>query len=415
MTFLRLTLVVAVALIGAVAGVNYAVDPYGIYSGAVPRRFSAVKPQAQEHDVLVKSHAIERIRPNALLLGNSRTEVGLDPEHPAFPVSARPVYNAGLEGSRPSTALRYLRHGLASGSPQLVILGVDFLDFLVDPDPATLAEEWRNEVQERERPVLDRGQRRQDLMDTLFSLDALVASAKTMAAQSNPYAADMTRHGLVTMREYVAISRRVGYAALFQQKDREYADALAGRPRAIFAHGQRTSPPFDTLTQLIAMTRAHQARLILVIYPYHAHVLELFDGAGLWPAFEEWKRELVALLARDAKAYPDRERIALWDFSGYNAFTTEPVPARDDRVSQMQWYRDPGHFNKALGDRLLATVLAAPQADGGSPAFGVRLDGRNIEGHLARIASDRDHYRRQHADVKEHLLRLVAKQTGAIE
>ena len=407
--YLRTVLTVAGAFVAAVGGINYTVDPYGIYHDWRIEGLNEIKPQAEEHDSLVKAHAIENLRPKGLILGNSRTEVGLDPEHAAFPSSARPVYNAGLEGTKSATALRYLKHALTVGSPRLVIVGVDFLNFLVDPAPTVASKQWSREVEERGNPVLDQRQRIRDVVDTLFSLDALLDSVKTVIAQTNPYAPDMTRLGLVTMREYVPITRRLGYAALFLQKDKDYANYLRGKASANFVQDGRSSPQLETLAQLIELSRVHRIQLILVIYPYHAHVLELLDAAGLWNDFEAWKRELVKILAHDAEVHPESTPIPLWDFSGYNLYTTERVPAQNDLTSEMRWYRDPGHFKKELGDLLLARVLGSEDQKAAPSTFGVLLNAANIERGLAHTGAERDRYREEHPDVLPQMLQLMGK------
>jgi hypothetical protein len=404
-SYLRATLAVMAAVVLAAAAINYVVDPYRIYRVNGWKGFNDVKPQAQNHDGLVKAHMVEHIRPNGLLLGNSRVEVGLDPEHRAFPVEARPVYNAGLEGTGPATALRYVRHALNAGTPRLAIVGVDFLDFLVNPDPVVVSDQSRQEAEDRSRPVLDAGQRRQDVLDTVFSLDATLDSAKTVAAQSNPFAPNLTAHGLVTMREYVAITRRLGYSALFLQKDKDYAATLTETPKVIFAADGRTSPRFETLAELIDLARARNIRLILVTYPYHVHVLELIDAGGLWNAFEDWKRELVAMLARESLAHPGSEPIPLWDFTGYDSYTTETVPPPGDLASEMRWYRDPGHFRRELGDLMLSRVLGPDQAGGQAP--GVQLDAECLERHLRRAVADREQYRTAHPEVREQIRALT--------
>jgi hypothetical protein len=135
-------------------------------------------------------------------------------------------------------------------------------------------------------------------------------------------------------------------------------------------------------------------------------VLELFDAADVWHQFEEWKRELAAVVARDGEAHQDTDRVALWDFSGYNRYATEAVPAEGDRSSQMQWYRDPGHFKKELGDVLLSVVLSGQTPDA-SDSFGTRLQPADVEPHLARIRGERERYRREYPGVKEQLLGLL--------
>jgi hypothetical protein len=82
----------------------------------------------------------------------------------------------------------------------------------------------------------------------------------------------------------------------------------------------------------------------------------------------------------------DRWAVDVIDFSGFNAVTTEPVPA--DPRAVMTSYRDPSHYKREIGNRLLDIALANREA---SPddAFGKRIRPDTIEGHLASIRRDR--------------------------
>ena len=124
---------------------------------------------------------------------------------------------------------------------------------------------------------------------------------------------------------------------------------------------------------------------------------------------EAWKRELVKILAHDAEVHPESTPIPLWDFSGYNLYTTERVPAQNDLTSEMRWYRDPGHFKKELGDLLLARVLGSEDQKAAPSTFGVLLNAANIERGLAHTGAERDRYREEHPDVLPQMLQLMGK------
>ena len=74
----------------------------------------------------------------------------------------------------------------------------------------------------------------------------------------------------------------------------------------------------------------------------------------LWESFEDWKRHLVRQVAELQHGSVD---IKIFDFSGYNEFTTEPVPYPGDIKSEMRWYWEPGHYKSALGERILERIV----------------------------------------------------------
>jgi MBOAT, membrane-bound O-acyltransferase family len=83
-------------------------------------------------------------------------------------------------------------------------------------------------------------------------------------------------------------------------------------PKTVFQAGERPAPGFDAVDNIIARAPARGVKLRFVLYPYHAHTLVLFELTDLWPAYEDWKRELVRRVD-GARGAMDVE---LWDFTG---------------------------------------------------------------------------------------------------
>ena len=122
---------------------------------------------------------------------------------------------------------------------------------------------------------------------------------------------------------------------------------------------------------------------IIVIVPVHATLLETIRVAGLWPHFETWKRSLL-----ETAGAVDRD-IPVWDFTGYDDFSTEPIPYSETESTGMRWFRDPSHMRKTTADLVLDRISGA---SGAPESFGVRLTQSTLERHLARIRSDRAVY-----------------------
>src|SRR5438552_18308256 len=123
----------AAALLVAIFAVTLVVDPYGLFRIVDVPGLNRIKSQAGERAVLFKRAGVERMRPAGLVLGNSRAEIGFDPESPAWPESARPVFNLALPGAGISAVTGDFAKALRGTTPKLVVVGLDFLDFRVDP------------------------------------------------------------------------------------------------------------------------------------------------------------------------------------------------------------------------------------------------------------------------------------------
>jgi hypothetical protein len=414
--YLFFWLSLTVLLLLAVAVFNFFIDPYGLFRIVDRPGFNSIKPKAAPHGEMVKAYQVLRIKPRALILGNSRAEVGFDPKHPAWPASARPVYNLALPGTDTSTTLLYLQHVLASetgnpankpevAKPEIVVWGIDFMDFLTDGamppgslkltggDRRLLANPDGSENQTRSLQQL------RDYLESTVTLAAFLDSAQTLLSQQNPYAVDLTPLGFNPMHDYIKITADEGYWNVFQQKDQANTKAYLRRPKDIFNAGGRSSLAFDNLRQVIKLCRQNGISLRLVIYPYHAHLLEIIRITGHWQAFEAWKREVTRIVAEDASAL-GASPVPLWDFSDFNDLTTEAIPAKGDRHAKMRWYWEAGHFKRELGDLVLTQVLDHKEAANG---FGVTLSPANIDAQILSLRAGETAYRQSHAQDVEAL------------
>jgi hypothetical protein len=142
-----------------------------------------------------------------------------------------------------------------------------------------------------------------------------------------------------------------------------------------FRHGYDTL--MGELRELIALSAQRGIRLDIVINPIHARHSYVYAAAGLWPAYEQWKRDLVAA------AESVHGAATLWDFSGVSACTSEPMPAQGDAATKMRWYRESGHFRPRLGNLVLDTVYGAGGTDA-CPGLGIRLESATLDATLSR-------------------------------
>lgn len=382
--FLVLCLLSAATAVAAAGALTYAVDPYAVWGTRRIEGFNAVKPEAYTHADLAKVALARRLAPRGVILGNSRMDVGLDPMSPSWPADARPVYNLAIPGHGLGGDLANLRRVYAGGgAPRVAVVGVDFLDFLVDPT--------RREAPDLKPPDEGLSVRLHDFVTTTLSITALTDTIATLWAQRDPYAPNMTERGLDTMRQYDEFVQTEGHYNIFHQRNFEYIRARLGRGTAVVGSDGRRSSSFDELRAIIEWCRSRNVAVDLVIYPYHADLLEIFRVTGLWPAFETWKRMLVEMVGRETAAGRN-VRIGLWDFSGYSRFATEEIPAKGDRKTRMRWYWEAGHFKSALGELILRRLF-----DEAGPAdFGVRLDPATVESQIGAVRSQAERYRAAH-------------------
>ena len=114
---------------------------------------------------------------------------------------------------------------------------------------------------------------------------------------------------------------------------------------------------------------------------------------GLWEEFVRWKRFLLDTTQEIAAEY-GAEPYPIWDFADYNAYSQEALPRLDDPDARMRWYWESSHYTRALGDRVLDTLLLGKDAGMGRKLEADDFDAwiRMIEGRRAEYvqAAERD-------------------------
>ena len=347
-----LTLVVATTAICVVA------DPYRFFD-APTTGWTALKPRAYQQSDLAKTYMLARTRPATILLGNSRVEVGLDPQSPEWPAYLRPVFNAALAGHDLFSALLFLQDDLALKTPKLAVVGLDFQDFIQAGKgaaaPPVGAAELRMMVDRNGRPnPLRHRQVLADALSSTLTIDALTDSLITLAQQNSSTGTTLTDRGFNPLHEYIAAVRQHGARSLFEQKEADYEKQYRTFKPADFAKPLE-NPEFHYLVAIIRACASHRVRLILFTYPYHSAYFALLHRAGLWRSFEAWKRALNEVVGQTtARTGGD---VRLFDFAQESAFSNEPVPPANDRTSQLRWYWEAGHFKSALGEKIIARIL----------------------------------------------------------
>ncbi len=389
--FSILILVFAMGIAALVAGFNMAVDPYLFFG--MPRKpgFNQVKPAVDTHERLMKAYDAPRKLARTVILGSSRTDIGLAPQHAVWSSQYRPVYNLSLAGSGLRSGLLYLRHLVAARpvaeAPRTVVVGLDFEAFLYKPPAPGVAHPVavRGEVEQRllvqddgsanpERAV----RRLKDFGAAALSLDAIADSVATIAANRLAGGTDMAPDGHFSEAGFRDTTAADGVAALFAQKNAATTTQFSTPHQVLSDVAGGPIRELQTVRDLLAFAKQHHITVMLAIQPAHASRLNLLTQMGYWPDYERWKRDLTLLV--DAERSADTE-VTLWDFGGYEQYAREPIPADGDRKTRLAWFWDPVHYTSALGDLMTGRMLAAP----GSPDFGVVLTPANLEQRLLQV------------------------------
>ncbi|MCA9054029.1 MAG: hypothetical protein KDA75_09345 [Planctomycetaceae bacterium] len=367
----QFVLFLALYLTGA-AVVNVCVDPERIFglvewSWLSPYKVSALDPAG-------KAEIAHRDPPDVALIGDSRTMIGFDPQHPLLTRFGRSE-NLAFAGANPEEAARMLELLIESCPPKLVLWGLDAEGFAALERPR-----WEPRALEtRLNPDLDLWSyyRRH-----LFGLPALQASYQAIRRGLFRRHVPWTNHG-----------QKIDWEARPTGAHRANENTLRHRVQG------RTNLPTDAPTGIEfvepLLRRAQQAgtRLVLFLPPAHA----LFHDANYRQAdrrryAERCLTDLVVTVAAINRERPDGPAIEVWDFTGFTSWHTEAFPESVESDS-LKWHWDAVHFQDSLGSLALKRMLGEERTQG---SFGTRLLPSTLPTHLANWSRQRIEYERTH-------------------
>ncbi len=356
------------------SGFNFLIDPYGIFNTPAMVGINKIKPEKRKQVRLFKAIAVARLKPQMVFLGSSRTEFGLSTSHPVLR-QFQPAYNLALPSPNMYEVRRYLEHAIANNQLQQVVLGIDF--FMFNVFLANTPDFNENRLEKTEITL-------QDTINSIYSIDVLLASLVTVRHNHQKpngldyFYPDGSRtenrdiiFGNQPMRKIMRAGLQQNTFLAKQNPARRY---------------QLSQKNLNELQTIVNLCREHQINLKIFISPAHATHWESIRVGGFWPVFEQWKREIV-------KIYP------IWDFSGYNSITTEPIS--DD----MKNYLDSSHYTRAIGNLILNRIFQTNQEKVPSD-FGILITPENVESHIQRIQQDRAVWAEKHPEEVKFVQKL---------
>jgi hypothetical protein len=370
-------------LLVSVAAFNWVVDPFGYYDRWVIQGFNAVKPAAADYANEVKPYVLAERNPQAVILGNSYSEVGLDPLHPGFAGDFPTTYNFGLRNNR-------WNHTLCDYGYVTSKLGSNLKRVLLGVRPAGMGDTVCSEAEAPSGGI--------DHAKLLLSGTAVWQSMRTLLHQ-DPADSSATREGRASYRRADPGARERFIETLHAPPMCRWDGRTPARVARFAA--PETHPPLPGLTRLVEDAVGRGLDLTIIIHPKHAYFYEKLVLCG--GAQEHWRRVWwIAKVVEDAAG--DAGRIPVWYFTPYHRFMVEPVPSHDP----MKYWQDPGHYNYELGDAIQDLVFDSYDADRGDVSdLGFRISTKNLARHYDRVHHERRAFLAANPDFLKGLAELM--------
>ncbi|MDM8560821.1 hypothetical protein QUF82_18460 [Thiotrichales bacterium HSG14] len=387
------------AYLFSIAIFNWFIDPFGKYQIIKIAGINTEKTQVEMiGNRTLKAIGLLGADYHAIILGTSRANNAINPTHAALKKIGA-TYNTSLTGTNIYELEKVFDYSLKHHKNlKEVVFSLDFLTF--SSRRATNAD--------FEQSMFSEQYSLWTKLRNTFSLDEVYYSLKTIADnvanKQAAYHTDYTEQGFA--KRTFPLPHHQLFIKILSKNFFVNKQTYAG-----FCYSQDRLHRFQ---RILKKSRQRGIFVRLFISPIHAWQLEALRIMGLYATFEQWKRDLVTIIARNAAQYPNSPVYPLWDFTGYNSMTTEAIPAQSEQV--MQWYWESSHFKKELGDLVLDRLFSYQSPKRVVPNdFGELIHNDNIEAHLLKLRKEQQHYHQTHPQDIAKIEALAKKKMRKIE
>lgn len=374
--FNKLVFLLAISVLFIIGIFNLVIDPYGVWNIVSIYKINASKTDKEPHERFFKAIDIMKLKPKTIFIGTSRTRIGLDPEF--FQENIKePAYNLAVASANAHEMLRYFQHTLKN-QPNLrrVVIGIDiysFNKFLTDRPG------FDDNLMEQKSITI------KNAINVLWTADAFKSSIKTLKNNfTEPDFKDFNHNGksseMYLERTYVNV-KNISYFTHINENNLNDPE--------VYARYSLSPDLLNDFRSVVLTCKERNIDFKVFISPSHVTDCEAIRAAGLWPIFEQLKIEL-------SKITP------VWDFSGYNSITTEPIS------DHMKNYWDSSHYRKGIGNLILMRLFNI-HSDSVPEDFGVLLTTNNLNQHLRKVRKDRELWANQNIALVKYIQNLRHK------
>lgn len=347
-------------LVGGIGLFNYLVNPYAIYQPPVIKNVNDHFPAAQSYGRLYKAEGMKRVKPDMVVMGTSRADIGLNPDIPEL--AEYTSYNLALSAATIFEQRMNFEYAYHLNPPKMAVITLDFFAFNANRpihseyEPDRISKEalsplnaWTNSY------------------GTIWSVDTVSTSLKHLRRMQKKERYSYPREN----------GHKVHWGGAHKTK-KKGAHRMFKKPPAAssvvvqdFDMQYRAPKTGDTLQHLAAMldlARTHDTKVIVLFSPFHESHHKVLQAKNQWPLFQQWKQRVIETVRHNGEKH-QTEPYPLWDFTVLHPYITEPVPAPEDREKTLEWFWDSHHYKEELGEIMWHRILDTdPQTD-----FGVRV------------------------------------------
>jgi hypothetical protein len=386
-TFSVACVVAVLLLIGCVGVFNRIVDPYGYFRDVDIVGFNHNKPKAPGSERLVKPAWVAKLRPEAVIVGNSAAEVGLPPTHRGFTRDGALVpFNLAIPRGTWNETLCLAMFVLRQVPVKRLVVGVSGADEASCPEDESFA--------------------RPDYGTLLFSRAAFEASRETVRLQRQR--PTMTREGLWYFdryEEHLQTDEDVARNAAVVMQDALCEVMKRGTDALDPTRLNRAPVPRDQgmgLRKLIRLAQERQVELVLLFYPTHVLLSEARRGCQGPESQWNWLWQVVSIAAQETAG--KSQSVQVWQFADYVPMNAERIHA--GKPGRDRLWQESIHFNEEVGAAVFDAIYL------GDPHYGSQVSVENFDALVARSENERRAFLADNPWVAQELDEMLRRARG---
>ena len=347
--------------------INYFVDPLGVNDSPRIKKINYFKPEAFNYTRMFKRGGLFTQDPEIVLFGTSRIEGGMNSQ--SHYLNKSRIFNAGISGSNIEEIAHFFDLSAETTNMKKAIIGLDFFAF-------------NGYFNSKFKIKKDNYK----YLKFLFSLDGLKISLKTILRQNkydfNFYNSDGSANFNGEFKVYDYELQKNNF---YRVERNFFCDDWRPHPRKIYSSIHENGwDSQDALRKIVKKAYEKNIEVIFFISPIHAKLQELMFYDGLEDEYDNFIK--LSLKTIEDEKYKDKLNFTLWDFSGFNLYTSSLV---ENEVFN-PWFYDGSHYNPQLGDKILKKIF--PDNGLESDPFGRLITSNNIDFHMQKKKEKRKEF-----------------------
>lgn len=357
--WVKVLLSLILIIVFSVCLINYIVDPYNLYKTNLFKN----KPKEFEYMRLIKAINIEKIKPSSIVLGTSRAEMAIDPDHEYF---IKPSYNLANAGSTMYETKYYLKEAILQGKLKKVLLVADWRMF--------------NDVSMKKVIDFETYFENRNIYKYLLNYKVFKDSLFTI---KNKNIVSLYNNNGQMKEDYlnkIVLSNGGHYKTMIKEEKNYYKELSDNN---LYKDTQKSS--LLDFIEILELCYKNDIELDIVFGPSHIRQWEAFDYYKDYETLLTWKKDLVEIVQKVANKF-NKIPFRIVDFAVYNEYTSEKIPTEENQ--SMVYHYEGSHYKPKLGEMLLKSISSGDYHNN----FGAELNNKNIDSHLQKLREDRNKF-----------------------